>query len=105
MQARLAIEPMLAEMAAARMDADVLARLEEAVAHLAKAPLGPSFRDFRQYWEADERFHRIVAEATGNEFLVAAYTALGGQIQRFRLFGGGRGVTDSAHASPSTPGS
>jgi DNA-binding GntR family transcriptional regulator len=97
MDARLAVEPVLAELAATRLDAGQLERLEQAVRDLATAPLGPSFRAFRVYWEADERFHRLVAEATGNEFLVSAYNALGGQIQRFRLFGNGLGVTDSAH--------
>lgn len=96
MQARLVLEPANAEIAAARLTPEVLERLEQAVHDLATAPLGPSFHEFRQYWEADERFHRIIAEATGNEFLLSAYTALGGQIQRFRLFGG-RGVTDSEH--------
>ena len=96
MQARLLLEPALAELAAHHLTPEVLERLERAVHDLATAPLGPSFHEFRQYWEADERFHRIIAEATGNEFLLSAYTALGGQIQRFRLFGGG-GVTDSEH--------
>jgi len=96
MQARLVLEPANAEIATARLTPEVLVRLEQAVHDLATAPLGPSFHEFRQYWEADERFHRIIAEATGNEFLLSAYTALGGQIQRFRLFGG-RGVTDSEH--------
>ncbi|GAB3462012.1 GntR family transcriptional regulator [Kineococcus endophyticus] len=96
MQARLVLEPALAEMAAERLTPQVLADLEQAVHDLATAPLGPAFHEFRQYWEADERFHRIIAEATGNEFLLSAYQALGGQIQRFRLFGGG-GVTDSDH--------
>ncbi|MEZ0493783.1 GntR family transcriptional regulator [Kineococcus sp. TBRC 1896] len=96
MQARLVLEPALAQMAADRLTPQVLADLERAVHDLATAPLGPSFHEFRQYWEADERFHRIIAEAAGNEFLLSAYQALGGQIQRFRLFGGG-GVTDSDH--------
>lgn len=96
MQARLVLEPALAELAARHLTPELLAELELAVHDLAAAPLGPSFHEFRQYWEADERFHRIIARATGNEFLMSAYTALGGQIQRFRLFGGG-GVTDSDH--------
>lgn len=96
MQARLVLEPANAEIATGKLTPQVLERLEQAVHDLATAPLGPSFHEFRQYWEADERFHRIIAEATGNEFLLSAYTALGGQIQRFRLFGG-RGVTDSEH--------
>ncbi len=104
MQARLVLEPALAEMAAERLTPQVLADLEQAVHDLATAPLGPAFHEFRQYWEADERFHRIIAEATGNEFLLSAYQALGGQIQRFRLFGGGASPTPTT-ASPSTPAS
>ncbi len=96
MQARLLLEPPLAELATRRLDHRVDAALQTAVDDLAAAPLGPSFHDFRQYWEADERFHRTIARAAGNEFLLSAYSAIGGQIQRFRLFGGA-GVTDSAH--------
>ncbi|RFA19496.1 GntR family transcriptional regulator [Subtercola boreus] len=101
MQARLVFEPKLAELTAGRMsthrvDARTDAELQQAVDDLASASLGPSFAEFRAYWEADERFHRLVAEAAGNEFLLSAYVALGGQIVRFRLFGGS-GVTDSEH--------
>ncbi|NAZ83343.1 FCD domain-containing protein [Kineococcus sp. R8] len=96
MQARLVLECANAELAALAMDDEILQRLEDAVHDLAVAPLGPSFHEFRQYWAADERFHLVIAEATGNEFLQSAYAALGGTIQRFRLFGG-RGVTDSDH--------
>ena len=38
-----------------------------------------------------------LAEAAGNRFLLAAYNALGGQVQRFRLFGG-IGVSDAGSA-------
>lgn len=96
MQARLLLEPPLAELASRRVDGPLDRALQAAVDDLASAPLGPSFHDFRQYWEADERFHRTVAQAAGNEFLLSAYQAIGGQIQRFRLFGGS-GVTDSEH--------
>lgn len=96
MVARLVFEPVLAAMAAPRLEAATLAALQTAVDDLRAAPVGPSFHQFRQYWEADERFHTIVAAAAGNEFLEGAFLALGGQIKRFRLFGG-TGVTDSDH--------
>jgi DNA-binding GntR family transcriptional regulator len=67
------------------------------VTDLKTAPRGPSFADYRDYLEADERFHRLIAEQTGNQFMVAAYAALGGQVQRFRLFGG-VGITDAENA-------
>ena len=52
-------------------------------------------------WKLTRRFHRLIAEQTGNQFMVAAYAALGGQVQRFRLFGG-VGVTDAETPSPNT---
>lgn len=97
MEARLAIEPVNARLACARLTPEHLAQLERAVSDLKSAPRGPSFAEYRAYLEADERFHRLIAEYTGNQFMVAAYAALGGQVQRFRLFGGG-GITDAEHA-------
>jgi DNA-binding GntR family transcriptional regulator len=97
MEARLAIEPVNARLACARLTPGDHAALAEAVADLKKARRGPSFAEFRDYLEADERFHRLIAEQTGNQFMVAAYSALGGQVQRFRLFGG-VGITDAEQA-------
>lgn len=97
MEARLAIEPVNARLACARQTPDHYAELAKAVADLKKAPRGPSFAEYRDYLEADERFHRLIAEQTGNQFMVAAYAALGGQVQRFRLFGG-VGITDAEQA-------
>lgn len=96
MVARLVFEPELAAMAAPRLDPATTSALQTAVDDLRAAPIGPSFREFRQYWEADERFHTTIAAAAGNEYLEGAFLALGGQIKRFRLFGG-TGVTDSEH--------
>ncbi len=64
---------------------------------LKSAPRGPSFAEYKDYLEADERFHQLIAQQTGNQFMVAAYAALGGQVQRFRLFGG-VGITDAENA-------
>ncbi|MCB5283893.1 GntR family transcriptional regulator [Arthrobacter sp. AL08] len=97
MEARLAIEPVNARLACARLTPEHLAELGRAVADLRSAPRGPSFAEYRDYLEADERFHRLIAEFTGNQFMVAAYAALGGQVQRFRLFGG-VGITDAEYA-------
>ena len=72
-------------------------QLEQAIEDLRAAPRGPSFAEFRAYWEADERFHRLIAEFADNQFLLSAYNALGGQVQRFRFFGG-LGVTDADYA-------
>ena len=98
MEARLAIRPSVnARLACARLTPEHLAELATAVEDLKKAPRGPSFADYRDYLEADERFHRLIAERTDNQFMVAAYATLGGQVQRFRLFGG-VGITDAEQA-------
>jgi DNA-binding GntR family transcriptional regulator len=97
MEARLAIEPVNARLACGRLTPESLSELEKAVADLKSAPRGPSFADYKDYLEADERFHQLIAQQTGNQFMVAAYAALGGQVQRFRLFGG-VGITDAEYA-------
>jgi DNA-binding GntR family transcriptional regulator len=98
MDARRVIEPANAALATERATKKLTDALERAVADMRRAPLGPTFAQFRTYWEADERFHRLIAEHTGNRFLLAAYQALGGQVQRFRYFAG-VGVTDAAAAT------
>ncbi|PYI69051.1 GntR family transcriptional regulator [Arthrobacter livingstonensis] len=97
MDARLVIEPVTTQLACRRMSPEVLSGLRQAIADLKEAPRGPSFAEFRDYLDADERFHRLIAENSGNPFMLAAYEALGGQVQRFRLFGG-VGITDADHA-------
>lgn len=97
MDARLVIEPANAFMACKHGDPQLTKQLEQAISDLKAAPRGPSFTEFRAYWEADERFHRLIAEFADNQFLLSAYNALGGQVQRFRFFGG-LGVTDADYA-------
>lgn len=97
MEARLAIEPVNARLACKRISRNGLLQLERAVEDLKSAPRGPSFAEFKDYLEADERFHQLIAQESGNQFMEAAYSALGGQIQRFRLFGG-VGITDAESA-------
>jgi DNA-binding GntR family transcriptional regulator len=74
-------------------DGNLTGELARAIDGLKAAPRGPSFSEFRAYWEADERSHRHA----DNQFLLSAYNALGGQVQRFRFFGG-LGVTDADFA-------
>lgn len=95
MDARMLIEPGAASRAASASPRDgTIAALDAAVEDLARAPRGSSYESFREYYEADRRFHHAVVVGTGNRFVVQSYEALGGQFQRFRLFSG-RGVTDA----------
>ena len=97
MDARLLIEPKLAELACARGDAGWLDALEAAIEEQERAPHTPDAAAIRKYHRPDERFHRLIAEHADNAALLRAYDALGGHGQRFRLFVG-VGVQDSSHA-------
>lgn len=97
MDARLLLEPHNAEVACSRAGEAFLAALQQSIHDLREAPNGPHFSDYRAYWEADERFHRLIVEQTANKFLLSAYDSLGGHVHRFRLFSG-VGVRDAASA-------
>jgi DNA-binding GntR family transcriptional regulator len=97
MDARLVIEPVNALRACERATPELNKALEQSITDLRNAPRGAAFAEFRDSWEADERFHRLIAESGANQFILSAYHALGGQIQRFRFFGG-LGVTDADFA-------
>nr|WP_217901731.1 MULTISPECIES: GntR family transcriptional regulator [unclassified Rhodococcus (in: high G+C Gram-positive bacteria)] len=85
MAARTVIEPALTLTAGERVSEDFLTELRSTIdqLHSVATSSDDGLSKFRQ---ADERFHRLIAEQADNAFLSAAYAALGGQIQRFRLF-------------------
>jgi len=97
MDARSVVETALTERAARRVDPDFLTALSTSIEKLSSAPTGPGFAEYHAYWEADERFHDLIAHQAGNSFLYRAFHALGGQAQRFRLFGN-LGVSDAGSA-------
>lgn len=97
MDARLLIEPRLAELACARVDVALLEALEEAIDEQERAPHTSDAAAITKYHRPDERFHRLIAEHANNDALLRAYDALGGHGQRFRLFVG-VGVQDSESA-------
>lgn len=97
MEARLLIEPRLAELACARIDSELMDALQHAIEEQELAPHTADAAAITKYHRADERFHRLIAEHADNDALLRAYEALGGHGQRFRLFVG-VGVQDSACA-------
>jgi DNA-binding GntR family transcriptional regulator len=97
MEARQLLEPENAYRACAHSTPDLVDALEKSISDLKHSPTDPATGTLKPYWEADERFHRLIAEGAANRFLLSAYTALGGHVQRFRLFGG-LGVSDADHA-------
>lgn len=70
MEARLALEPMLASLASVRASPLQIARLEKSVRQCREA------RDRASFQRGDEIFHRTIAEAAGNPVLLALFTAV-----------------------------
>jgi len=97
MEARQLLEPENAYRACVHTTSDLVDALAKSISDLEHSPTDPATGTIKPYWEADERFHRLIAEGAENRFLLSAYTALGGHVQRFRLFGG-LGVSDADHA-------
>lgn len=83
--ARFVLEPGIAMLACENQQETLINELKICNEELNQARGGEAFVDFRAYWKADELFHRKIAEAANNEFLLRAYSAIEGQIQRFRL--------------------
>ena len=83
--ARTLLEPGLASLACENRSAALVSELEACNNALNLARGGENFVDYRAYLKMDEQFHRKIAEAADNEFLLRAYSAIEGHIQRFRL--------------------
>jgi len=97
MEARLVLEPVLAMRACERSTPAFLESLTALVHIQERAGRGPNFKDFQEFLRADEEFHSVIKEQSGNKFLASATDAIGGQVQRFRLFAG-QGVIDAEQA-------
>lgn len=79
---RLLVEPGNAERACVRTDDAFVARLWTAVEDQRSAPTGPGYAGFKHYLEADWSFHELVAEGTGNPFIVRTLDSFRGFVQR-----------------------
>lgn len=79
---RLLVEPGNAERACARADDAFVARLHAAVEAQRTAPTGPGYTGFKHYLEADWSFHELLAEGTGNPFIVRTLDSFRGFVQR-----------------------
>lgn len=83
---RQVLEPAITRIACTNVTDGLVAELEQFNQDLDASRLGgDTFAGYRAYWKADESFHRRIAEATDNEFLLRAYSSIEGHIQRFRL--------------------
>lgn len=86
LDARRMLEPELAARAVAKAAPSLVGDLERISDDLDRAQAGgDAFADWRPYWNADEAFHRRIAEAVGNDALLRMYLSTEGYTQRFRL--------------------
>jgi len=93
--ARLAVEPVLAQLASRNRSAELMSALERSLdEHRGRVRRGPSFAHDRV---ASELFHELIAVHSGNEFLHDAYVSLSAHVHRFRALGAGK-VSDAAMA-------
>ena len=82
LEVRRGLEELSMELAVLRMEDDKLAELEDVNAAFEKKLSGT---DLTAIAEADERFHMVIYEATGNERLVQVINNIKDQMYRYRL--------------------
>jgi DNA-binding GntR family transcriptional regulator len=87
-EARWHLEPAMGRVAAERIDSDRLSRLESSL--VGPQPTAASVTPF-EVTEWDMAFHREIAEATGNRYLIAAFERIQGPAQRLLVFAYRRG--------------
>nr|WP_231558854.1 GntR family transcriptional regulator [Paracoccus sp. PAMC 22219] len=102
MRARLLIEPMLAREAALNATQDHIEAMAACILRTRSA------QTWRQYETADNEFHRLIAQATGNRLLLALFDALNAvrrQSCGARCGRGGSGRRTTIIPLPNTTGS
>ena len=82
---RSVIEPWSAARAAERLDGDGLASLQAEMASVTSLPDGEGYAAYRDLANQDERFHRLIAELSGNGEAVLAFTRTHCHLRLFRL--------------------
>jgi len=85
-ETRLRLEPWLAGQAALRIGPEHIARLRDSLADMGAHVRRGSWRIHRTHAAADEAFHGIIAEASGNQPARQALAALNSQVHASRLY-------------------
>ena len=80
------VETWAVRIIADRRPGPVITRLREAIATLELGSYGPSFRDYCSAHDADEAFHHLLIEATGNRVVAKTYRELNPHLQHARLY-------------------
>jgi DNA-binding GntR family transcriptional regulator len=79
------IEPWSAARAAQRIDKDGLARLRAEMESVTVLPAGEDYEAYRELANQDDRFHRLIAELSGNSQVVQAFVRTHCHLRLFRL--------------------
>ncbi|MGP5071335.1 GntR family transcriptional regulator [Arthrobacter rhombi] len=87
MDARLLFEPTFAAEATTRSTPAFLEELVETIESMERTGQVTDPEALKKSWVADELFHTLISTQTGNPFTHRAFTALGSELQRFRLSG------------------
>ena len=82
LEVRLVVEPGIAERACRRAGPADVAALRASVTAQRTSPTGPGYAAFKAYLAADWSFHQLLAEATGNPFLVRTLDSFRGFVHR-----------------------
>lgn len=77
MEAREALEPAVAALAAAKAEKTAIARLKDALRRMGRFA---AKNDFEEYFEADKAFHYALADAAGNALVASALEPLIGTM-------------------------
>jgi DNA-binding GntR family transcriptional regulator len=87
LDARLAVEPALAQLAAKNVTLDFLEQLERSLGPLAQRAAGATEHGAVAVLEQSEDFHEIIAKQSGNPYLLKSQSMINGHAQRFQLMG------------------
>jgi DNA-binding GntR family transcriptional regulator len=84
---RLVVEPGIAAHACRRASPAQVAAIRDTVAAQQAASRGPGYQRIKDYLAADWSFHELLAEATGNPFLVRTLDSFRGFVHRLHQEG------------------
>jgi DNA-binding GntR family transcriptional regulator len=96
---RLLIEPWAAGKAAVRADADGKKRLSDELRTLPTAPRQPDYAHLKAMSNHDMRFHELILELAGNEFVRQSFARSHCHLHLFRLQYGKSATTMAASAA------
>lgn len=85
---RLRLEPWAAARAAERRDPSAVAALRGCLDEIGELPFAGGWSDYRWLTQHDQRFHRLVHDASGNVALGPLFTRMHAHLQNFRLYYG-----------------